>query len=147
MKSGVTLFLCAMLLAGCSWRALNPLNWFGGGDRAAVAAEDVVVEDRSILIDQIVAARAERTPEGVIVQSTGLAATQGAHGADLRVVYGGDGRFSHLEFRAIQPENDVIGSQASRVIVAVGYFTRAEAAALGSVTLRGARNAVTVSLH
>ncbi len=146
MKSIVAVALCLVVLAGCSWRALNPLNWFGGGSRPAVAAEEQVVDDGTSLVPQLLNARADRTPDGVIVHATGLAVAQGAYQADLRAIYGSDGGFSHLEFRVVQPDNDG-GSQASRAIVAVGYFTHAEAAALGSVTIRAAKNSISVTLR
>ncbi len=146
MKSVVSIVLCAVLLGGCSWRSLNPLNWFGGGSRPASPVEAQVVDDGSSLVPQLLNARADRTPDGVIIHATGLALAQGAYQADLRAIYGADGGFSHLEFRVVQPESDV-GSQASRAIVAVGYFTRGEAAALGSVTIRGAQNSIVVGLR
>ena len=146
MKSVVSVIFCVALLAGCSWRALNPMNWFGGGSRSAAPLEVQVVDDGSTLVTQLLNARAERTPDGVIIHATGLALAQGAYKSDLRAIYAADGGFSHLEFRVVQPEND-IGSAASRAIVAVGYFTRAEAAALGKVTIRAAQNSISVGLR
>jgi hypothetical protein len=147
MKSVVSLVLCCAVLAGCSWRSLNPLNWFGGGTTSNAPVEAAIVDDGTTLIPQLLSARAERTPSGVIVHATGLASAQGAFKSDLRAVYGEDGGFSHLEFRVTQPAEQAIGPDASRAIVAVGYFTRAESAALGSVTIRAAQNSLSVNLR
>lgn len=147
MKSFVSAVLCVALLSACSWRQLNPLNWFGGSRAEPVAAADAPVSDGSILILQILNARAERTPKGVIVHATGMAAFQGAHDAALQAAYAGDGSFSHLEFRIRLPEAAVTGTGASRLVVAAGFFTRAEAAAIGQVSIAGAQNSVTVSLR
>lgn len=148
MRRIAVIAVCLGLLSGCSWQSLNPLNWFGDRkQQVAVVRPAVVVEDGSVLIDQVLSARAERTTAGVIVHVTGQSALQGGYGPALRPVFRADGTFSHLEFRVFLPEGAGPGQPGSNVILVGGFLNAGQAASLGSVTVTAARNSLNVPLR
>jgi hypothetical protein len=126
-------------LSACSLAQLNPLNWFGGGPGGETGAE----ADPTVLAPSILAARAERLPGGVLIWAEGPAAGSGAWDGALVPVLDGTGAFSHFALR-MRPGDGPAG--ADRVSAAL-TLSRAEASALGRVSVVSASNAVQLSLR
>lgn len=144
-----------MTLTGCARLAdsrLNPFNWFGQSEPAAVTTPAeirplvpdrgaTVVIDNRTLIASVSSMSIDRTTTGAIVRATGVAPTQGFFNAQL-VSRGINNGVLTLEFRAQAPANfGADGSTRSRQISAAYVMDMSELAAVRSVRVEAATNA------
>ena len=109
--------------------------------RPLVSAEQAVVVDTRVLIDQIIEMQVEPTGSGAILRATGLAVTQGFYNAELVLVASDNGDVT-FDFRVASPDGfEAIGTEASRRITVALELSNAELAGIGNITVRGAHNA------
>jgi len=161
MRRTLPLLLCsALLLTGCAsiqQSRLNPFNWFGGPIQPTAAPLDAngelrplvpenagaTMTDTRVLIDQITSLRVNRTPDGVILTATGLAAAQGRFNAQL-VPTGYDNGVLGFAFRVAVPEGATdVGRDATRRITVARVLTQAELQGVRTIRVQAARNAQT----
>ncbi|QDY69193.1 hypothetical protein [Qingshengfaniella alkalisoli] len=149
MRTTGLLLVTAIALAGCS--ALNPRNWFDRQEVVTLAPEGgyvpVAVDGRP-LVDQVATVNVERTPGGVIVRATGVPPTQEYWDAELVQIETPDLPASTIryEFRLrgpIGPAN--VGSVPSREIEVGKFISNPDLAGVSTITVTGARNAVSRS--
>lgn len=156
MPRSLPLILCAALaVTGCARLAesrLNPLNWFGGSQPVAAAAQVptrplipegalAAVADTRQPIAEIAAMAVERTPGGAIVRATGLAPTQGWYNAQLVPVAAEAGVLA-FEFRVEPPPGyEAEGSPATRTITVARALDAADLAGVTTIRVIGAQNA------
>ena len=146
-----------MGLTGCARIAdsrLNPFNWFGSSQPAAVASVDpserrplvpegrrTVIVDNRVLMQTVNALSVDRAPAGAIVRATATAPGQGYFNAEL-VSQGVSNGVLTLQFRAQEPAAfEGIGTDRSRQITAAYVIDAAELAAVRSVRVEAASNA------
>jgi len=142
-------------LAGCARIAdsrLNPLNWFGTSQPAAVVdpserrplvpeGRRTVIVDNRALLQTIDALTVDRSPTGAIVHATGTAPGQGYFNAEL-VSQGIANGVLTLQFRAQAPDAfEGIGTNSSRQITAAYVIDASDLAAIRSVRIEAASNA------
>ncbi len=142
-------------LSGCARIAdsrLNPFNWFGNSQPAAVVdaserrplvpeGRRTVIVDNRALLQTVDAMSVDRAPAGAIVRATGTAPGQGYFNAQL-VSRGVANGVLTLEFRAQAPSAfEGIGPNRSRQITAAYVIDAAELAAIRSVRIEAASNA------
>jgi len=126
--------------------SLNPFSWFNRADQNAERSIEprrgyVQIAETRTLIGQVTGLTAERTPYGVIVRATGLAASQGYYSADLVQVQSGKPGELMFEFRARPPEKTTTGgSPHLREIVAATYLSRQIVRNIRQITVTGANN-------
>lgn len=139
-----------LALTGCARLAsspLNPLTWFGASLPPIEAltpnvevpatlvpegATSAPIELR-VPVEQITALRSDRTPDGIIVTATGLAATTGAYNAGL-VATGRTGNTLTLEMRAELPPQALAGTQLLTAAIAL---SNQEVAGIQTIVVRG----------
>jgi hypothetical protein len=159
MRRGILLSaLVVTTTSGCARladSAVNPLNWFGGGDRTARAAasaapqearplvpsgRQLIVTDQRVPVQRITALSVDRTPYGAIVSATGEADSPGYFNAALVPLSIENGVLT-LELRAeAPPDFEAQGPARSRQIT-VGYtLDPSEVAGLRSLRVTGAEN-------
>ena len=146
MRTVLTLLVISTLvLSSCSrWRdsRANPSNWFGKSRSAPVAATEehtnpLIPQQTSIfrrdkrdtydgtLLAEVTDLVIERTSTGGIVRVTGMSNLQGAH--DVRLISDNDGEpvdgVLTFELKALQPEDQGIGTQTARTVRAGRYVS------------------------
>jgi hypothetical protein len=139
------LCLCAVLaLAACNSR-LNPFNWFGRSEPAAVQTlVPAAPEDPRPLVAEIVEVTAEPMPGGAILTVTARAATQGWWDAHLvlREGEGTDPAAPVYDFRVQPPPAPMpVSTPQSREITAAVFLSDDELEGVRSITVQGAANA------
>ncbi|RMH48549.1 MAG: hypothetical protein D6688_01815 [Alphaproteobacteria bacterium] len=151
----MAILILAIGLGGCSTvrnSALNPFNWFGGGNRdAAESGAPAPQADPRPMVERLTRLGLDRRPGGVIVSAVGLTATQGYWDAELvpspsqvvvdpvlgRRIVPRSGEIV-FEFRAAPPPAPArVGTAPSREI-AVGLY-------LGRKSLDGVRRITVVT--
>lgn len=161
MRATLPLCICAAVaLTGCARiqdSRLNPFNWFASGPSVAApvdadgnlrplvpAEAKVAATDNRTLIDQIANVSANRTPDGVILTATGIAAVQGQFNAQLVPASFENGVLT-LAYRVSTPQGAAAsGSDGSRRITAARVLNNADLQGVRRITVEGARNARTV---
>ena len=161
-KPLTALLAASLLVSGCNSR-INPVNWFGGGRSAPVAAPEEVnplipasggggifkrpeAEDVSVPIASVTELRIEPDLSGAIVTATGIASRQGAFGAELRPTSEDlvpENGVLTFDFVVAYPEyRTSTGSEQSRRVV-VGYdLSRQDLEGVRSIRVVGQNNAL-----
>lgn len=135
------------LLAGCGGIAsLNPLGWFGRGERVETLTpvEAAVVVDKRPVMDSVTSLRIEPLPGGAIIRAAGLPPTQGWWNGELVPDTGGpvEGVLA-FTFRAVPPPRPTRVSTAQSREVVVGLaLSRQELDGVREIRVRAARNAL-----
>ena len=144
-----------LTLSGCARIAdsrLNPLNWFGGSEPAAVvdpaerrplvpAGRQSTIIDNRPLVQSVLSMSVDRSPSGAVVRATGLAPAQGFFNAEL-VPQGINNGVLTLAFRAQSPAAfEGVGPDQSRRITAAYVVEAGELASIRSVRVEAATNA------
>lgn len=150
------LLIAALSTTGCSRIAnssFNPMNWFGGTASPATtqtAAEiGPLVPQRTVPFDQrggiaeVSALRFNRTPDGGILQATGIASTQGQFNAQLVPVSVENGKLT-LAFRVEASSTAASGRANTRQITVARVFSNADLIGIRSIIVQGARNSRSV---
>ncbi|MBM7069694.1 hypothetical protein [Actibacterium sp. 188UL27-1] len=122
-----------MLVTGCATvrdSRLNPFNWFGRSQAqpTTLLPDDAEqqIADRRILVDDVIALRIDRTPEGALVSAIGVPPTQGFWDAELVPTTRDEAPDANgvlvYDFRIARPfERQRVSTQPSRE-VSVGHF-------------------------
>ncbi|KIC21275.1 hypothetical protein [Leisingera sp. ANG-Vp] len=152
----------ALVLAGCGWKdsRLNPSNWFGSSEPAAVEpaantnpllpqdsnARGIFArpepEDVTVLISRISDLRIERTAAGAIIYATAIASRQGAYNVELRPVELPEDGVLAYDFRVVYPEFQTpTGSEFSRTVHAARTVTEQDLEGIRTVRVNGTENA------
>lgn len=160
-KPFTALLISSLLLAGCGGSSLNPLNWFGRGQPAPVAAEGanplIPAKSRNsffrrgekvytgVPIHRVTTLKIERVPGGALVRATGVAQVQGQY--DVALVSTNDDQPVNgvltYEFRAEMPKRRLVqGSEWSRTVTVATFLTENELAGVRSINVVGAQNAL-----
>ena len=140
-----------LLVTGCATirdSRINPINWFGRrqAQPTSLLPDDAAqqVADNRILVDDVIALRIDRTPEGALISGVGLPPTQGFWDAEL-VATTRDERPDEngvlvYDFRIARPfELNRVGTQPARE-VSVGHFiSNARLERVRTIVVRGQR--------
>ena len=137
------------VLAGCgAVSSLNPLGWFGRGERVETLTPlepAAAVVDNRPLMESLVSLRIEQTPGGAIVWATGLPPTQGWWAGELVSETDGEPVNGVLaySFRAVPPLGPTrFSTPRSREIVVGRVLSRQDLAGVSAIQVRAARNAL-----
>lgn len=152
------LLLAALSTPGCSRIAnssFNPMNWFGStaSPSASQASAEIgpLVPERTVSFDQrggiaeVSALRFNRTPDGGILQATGIASTQGQFNAQLVPVSIQNGTLT-LAFKVESSTSTASGRANTRQITVARVFSNADLIGIRSIVVQGARNSRSVRL-
>lgn len=147
MKTPLVATLCATLALGaCSTISnsrLNPFNWFGGSEEAAVASPLERPADPRLLVAQVIDMQLEKMPGGVIVRATGLPPTQGFWDAELVARPVEDGAIIY-DFRIFPPlESSAVSTQQSREVIVATFLSNIKLEGIRQITVQGESNART----
>ncbi len=153
MKRIVTVTLVVTLaVAGCGRirdSRLNPFNWFGGAKSqpreqlSALDAGMVDVNDPRQLVDQVSVMTVNRTPQGAIIQATGLPPTQGFWNAELVAENGGAPVDGVLTYRFVVSEPQGarrVSTPQSREVTAAAFITSRKLEEVSRIVVQGLRN-------
>ncbi len=153
MKRIVTVTLVVTLaVAGCGRirdSRLNPFNWFGGAQSqpreqvSALEAGMAPKADPRPLVDQVTVMTVNRTPQGAIIQATGLPATQGFWDAELVADNGGDPVDGVLTYRFVVAEPKGprrVSTPQSREVTAAAFITSRKLEDISRIVVQGLRN-------
>ncbi len=143
MTVRLTLMLCAALaLSACGTR-LNPFNWFGRSEPAAVSVPSAAADPRD-LVAEVVSMTVDPMPGGAILTATGRTPTQGWWNAELvlREGEGTDPAAPVYDLRLLPPvvPTDVNTPQSREVTVGL-YLSDIDLAGVRTITVQGAGNA------
>ena len=164
-KSLTVLLIAGFTLTSCGWSdsVVNPKNWFGGSEEVLTDAEaaeinPLIPQKRlSILnkkeqpipvgdpIAQITQLRIERTTSGAIIHATGIAAREGAFGAQLTPdtpdETAENGVLSYT-FRVFYPGAPTpFGTQRTRQVTVAHSLSTQQMNGVRSIRVTGAENA------
>lgn len=147
MNTPLVAALCATLALGaCSTVSnsrLNPFNWFGGSEEAAVVSPLDKPADKRMLVAQVVDMTLEKMPGGVIIRATGLPPTQGYWEADLVARPVEDGVIIY-DFRVFPPVDVAdISTQQSREVTVATFLSDIKLEQIRQITVQGEANART----
>lgn len=163
-KTIALLLISTTLLAGCGGSRLNPLNWFGGARSTANgdATNPLIPRGSGISfslrrptvytgspVDQITGLTVERIPGGAIIRVEAVASEQGAYNVKMVPETDGDeavnGVLSYtLAANLPARRRPVVGTEASRRIVAAHYVSDKVLAETRTISVAGLRNTLTV---
>ncbi|MEP2640734.1 MULTISPECIES: hypothetical protein [Roseobacteraceae] len=161
--SALLISTLALTACGFSESRVNPVNWFGRGAPAPVAApavetnaliptrtglfssnsDDDVYQGRPI--DSISDLVVERVPGGAIIRVTGVAATQGEHSVRLTPANDDEAAVDGVlvyRLEALPSSTSRQGSAASREIHAARKVTDQTLAGARTIRVEAARNAL-----
>lgn len=148
MLGRVLAIVAVLALGGCgAARALNPINWFGGGDEDLVEEVELraVTDDRG-RIPQVLDVSLAPMQGGAILTATGRTPVAGWSEAEL-VLEEADAEARRLTyaFRARPPAAPgVAGGPAAREITAGLFIGSATLAAVDRIAVVGQQNGLTV---
>lgn len=136
----------ATVLSGCAAireSRLNPLNWFGRAEAAAVTDLYVRPEDPRALVAAVTDLQVEPYPGGAIVRATGLPPTQGHWDAELVAQPLDDQGRLVFEFRVFPPPLPAAaGAVRSRQITVAASVSTIALQGVTSIVVQGAGNAL-----
>jgi len=160
-KPLLTLTLAALVLSSCGNSRLNPMNWFGRGQPAAVVQNGTAnpliptrrngsalkkqADYQGSWIASVESVKVERIPGGAVIRATGTGNVQGSF--DVRLTPRNDEKPVNgvltYDFRALMPapKTRVVGSAASRRITAAVYLTDNQLAGVRTIRVQTAGNA------
>lgn len=146
----------SLILSGCG-------NWFGGNRSAPAEATAGTTnpllprernsilsrpepEDVSVLVDVVREIRVERAINGAIVTATGVAARQGAYGAELRPeavpLQPDSNGVLNFSFRIIYPERPrPVGTERTRTVTAAVSLSEDDLSDVRAIRVSGRQNA------
>jgi len=140
LRVGILLGLCLTLMA-CGSR-LNPLNWFGGGERLpeVEATAEPTATDPRFLAAEVVNLSIEPLPSGAIVTATALPTRQGYFEPELVEIERTEDRITY-EFRVQPPPGETpVGNATSRQVIAAADLSNQDLAGLREIVVQGATN-------
>ncbi len=152
MKRIVTVTLVVTLVvAGCGRirdSRFNPFNWFGGSQSqsrevSALEAGMVAKVDPRPLVDQVTVMTVNRTPQGAIIQATGLPPTQGFWDAELVAENDGEPVDGVLTYRFVVSEPQGarrVSTPQSREVTAAAFVTNRKLDDISKIVVQGLRN-------
>ncbi len=137
-------------LSGCGSvreSRLNPFNWFGRAEPAAVAVAETtdpaVAADGRQLVAQVTDLTVEPTRGGAIVRATGLPPTQGYWEAELVAREVDEDGVLIYDFRVFPPPGPRPASTPrSRQITAAAYLSDFKLGSISRITVQAAGNAL-----
>ena len=160
MRATLPLLLCAVLtVTGCatvSQSRLNPLNWFGESQAAAVNADGTLrplvptdratkVVDTRGAIETVSTLAIEKTPDGALVRATGIASSQGQFNAQLVPVSNVGGTLT-LAFRIEAAAGQMaVNTAYSRQVTVARFLAFSDLAGVRTIVVQGATNALSAS--
>ena len=144
------LLILALVLAGCGRireSRLNPFNWFGRSQPAAVAVTEPAVpgrpDDPRILVAEVTEMEVARQPGGAIVRAAGLPPTQGWWDAARVAENNGEPVDGVLTYRFVvdQPRGPArVSTPQSREVTAAAYLSDIKLANITQIVVLGAGN-------
>lgn len=144
-KPLVAILVVALTLASCGRirdSRLNPFNWFGRSQPAAVVpADPAAPRDGRQLVAEVTELELERTAGGVIVRATGLPPRQGFWDAELVARPVEDGVLIY-DFRIAPPPRPTdVNRPRSREVVVAAFLSDRRIADIRQITVQGERSA------
>lgn len=145
MNTPLVAALCATFALGaCSTVSnsrLNPFNWFGSSQEAAVISRVGTPADPRMLVAQVTDMKLEKMPGGVIVRATGLPPTQGYWEAELVARPITDGAIIY-DFRVFPPVDMAdTSTPQSREVTVAAFLSDIKLEGIREITVQGASNA------
>ncbi len=165
-KSLTGLIVASTVLTACGFAdsRINPVNWFGRGQPAAVAESTEAVNpliprrgglfqrDRAkedvyagTPFDQVTSLVVERVPGGAILRVTGLAARQGIYNVRLTPTNDEEEPVKGVLTYRLEGERPArptpVGAKPTREVVAARKLTDQQLAGVRSIRVEGLRNA------
>lgn len=161
-KSVLTLTVAALVLGGCGNSRLNPMNWFGRAQPAAVVATGEtnpliplgrngrpLTKETPYLgapIAQVTELRVERVPGGAIIRAAGIGHFQQSFDVQLTPLNDGAVQNGVLSYRfeALVPPagKRVVGPASSRQLSAAAYLTDIALTGVRKIRVEASSNAL-----